>query len=174
VKLAKPAFEELKASYRVDPASVHDCPRIYTKTDGIPDANTCAIRFSEALVIALGLIDSRKAIGDLGRGSSRLGASGNGKTRLLGPYGYKNLLCPHGIARGARDMAYFLKEQWGKPAEFARPREAPKDMIGKTGAVSFITIDGYSGQGHMDLWDKTAAVGAAYFDCAKCWFWQLD
>jgi hypothetical protein len=184
-KLPKPTFAELVAQYRTDPESVHDCPRIYKK-DPKPNVNTCAIRITEGLVLALGLIESRTKIGALTKGG------GDGKSFLLGPYGYKANLCPHGIGRGAKDVAEFLREHWGKPtfevdqvtnaaraALLADPTKTdadlvPPEIVGKTGAIAFIKIDGYGGQGHMDVWNQSRAVGSAYFRCRKVWFWQLE
>jgi hypothetical protein len=45
---------------------------------------------------------------------------------------------------------------------------------GKTGIVAFLTIPGFDGQGHIDLWNKTACVGHGYWASKGIWFWQLD
>lgn len=169
-KLSKPTFQKLLDNYNVNPSSVHDCPRIYQKDEiGNPNVNTCAVRFTEALVIALGLVDTRTKIGSLTHGG------GDGRAFLLGHYNYRDLLCPHGIARGARDVAYFLKEQWGAPTKtFLKPGKEPEEIKGMQGAISFIKIPGYGGQGHMDLWNKTACAGHGYFGADKVWFWRLE
>ena len=169
-KLPKPTFQKLFDNYKVNTSSVHDCPRIYQKDElGSPNVNTCAVRFTEALVISLGLIDTRTTIGAQTRGG------GDGKRYLLGKYNYRDNLCPHGIGRGARDVAYFLKEQWGSPTKtFLKPLEAPAEIQGLQGAIAFIKIPGYGGQGHMDLWNDSSAVGHGYFGADKVWFWRLD
>ena len=172
MKFPRPSFKILLEHYQTSSLSVHDCPRIYTKDTegGRASVNTCAIRLSEALVLASGLARSRTEIGQL----TTRGGSGQGF--LLGKYGYKNLLCPHGIARGARDLAYFLQEQWGKPSRvWNEPREAPGDLMHQTGVIAFIKLLEHQGvTGHMDLWNGTRAVGAAYFKSEKVWFWQLE
>src|SRR5262249_13188497 len=101
---------------------------------------------------------------------------GDGSAFLLGLYGYKNNLCPHGIARGARDVAYFLKEQWGAPTKtFDRPMEAPKEIQQMTGVIAFIKLIGNDAvQGHMDVWNVDKAQGHAYFASEKVLFWKLD
>jgi hypothetical protein len=170
-KFPKPAFQDLLDNYRTQPSSVHDCPRLYRKDSATGDVNvnTCAIRMSEALVIANELIDTRAAIGNLTK------RGGTGKGFLLGKYDYRNNLCPHGIARGARDVAYFLKQHWGMPTmHWNKPGEAPKELLSNTGVIAFIKIPGYDGQGHMDVWNDQDCVGHAYFDADKVWFWRLD
>ena len=169
MKLRKPVFKDLLDNYKTEPTSVHDCPRIYTKdASGMPNVNTCAVRISEGIVIALGLVANRTKIGQLAK-------SGDGKAFLLGKYGYRDTLCPHGIGRGARDVAYFLQEQWGKPTHSFKDLNGttPPELADKTGVISFIKIPGYGGQGHMDVWNKTDAVGHAYFNSEKVLFWQL-
>ena len=60
---------------------------------------------------------------------------GDGREWLLGRYGYKTNLCPHGIARGAADLAHFLREHWGDPVTFHRPGlTAPTPVLDHTGA----------------------------------------
>ncbi|MEZ4297106.1 MAG: T6SS effector amidase Tae4 family protein [Polyangiaceae bacterium] len=166
MRFPKPAFDDLVANYKTDPESVHDCPRIYTKNP--ININTCAIRITEALVLANHLIESRVKIAGLTT------KGGTGKGFLLGNYGYRANLCPHGIGRGATDVGYFLTEHWGKPNHtWLAPGEPPKEIDGLTGVLCFAKIPGYSGQGHMDVWNKTDAVGHAYWDSQKVFFWKL-
>src|SRR4051812_16182729 len=105
-KFERPQFSDLKANYRTDPASVHEC-KLIDPTKG--SINTCAARMSEALVLANRLGASRAAIVRLGNGK------GDGTRYLLGAYGYAAFgrLCPHGIGRGAQDLGAFLKHHWG-------------------------------------------------------------
>ncbi len=58
-KFPKPTFASLKASYSVPSSSVHECKLVDPTKSGI---NTCAIRMSEALVIANGLVKDRVRI----------------------------------------------------------------------------------------------------------------
>jgi hypothetical protein len=60
MRFPKPAFDDLVASDETDPETVHDCPRIHTRNP--VDIHTCAIRITEALVIANGLIENRVKI----------------------------------------------------------------------------------------------------------------
>jgi hypothetical protein len=168
-RFPKPSFAALLASYSTDPESVHDCPFLYKKNP--VSVNTCALRMGEALVISTGLIASREAITALTRGS------GNGRSFLLGPYGYAANLCPHGISRGPRDLGDFLRGQWGSPERSwdaqAAPDTAPDDAMGLTGVVVFVGIPGYAGQGHVDLWNCDAPVGHAYWNVKKSFLWKL-
>jgi len=168
----KPLFSDLASSYDPDAISVHDCPTIYTKDESsrTVSVNTCAIRISEGLVLANGLVDSRTKI-------SMLARRGDGRAFLLGPYGYEANLCPHGCGRGARDVANFLRQEWGKPSMTWKAQangEAPADLKDKTGVMAFIKIPGYSGQGHMDVWNKTSCIGHGYWSSQDIWFWELE
>lgn len=208
-KFPKPAYADLFDNYERNALTVHDCTRLYRKSGGtvyvrghgpasgkpadeLLQFNTCAARLSEALVISLELVASRAAITALTR------RGGNGKSFLLGKYDYRNNLCPHGIARGARDLAYFLRDQWGNPTmswkrtassalsvasdpeeEHDTTFDYPTKLAGQTGVIAFIKIPGYDGQGHMDLWNKTdlrANTGSwpRYGNSQKVWFWRLD
>jgi type VI secretion system (T6SS) effector Tae4 (amidase) len=164
----KPSFDALVLNYDIHPESVHDCPYIHRKNP--INVNTCAIRMSEALVIADGLIASREAIAAL------TDKAGNGKAMLLGKFGYRANLCPHGIARGASDLADFLRQQWGKPDfTWAARKETtpPEDVLELTGLVAFIKLADFDGQGHIDLWNQTSAVGHDYWNAQKVYFWKL-
>lgn len=164
----KPSFDALVLNYDIHPESVHDCPYIHRK-DPI-NINTCAIRMSEAMVIAGGLIASREAIAAL------TDKAGNGKGKLLGKLGYRANLCPHGIARGAGDLADFLRQQWGAPTfAWAARKETtpPEEVLGQTGVVAFIKLPDFAGQGHIDLWNDTSAVGHDYWNARNIYFWKL-
>jgi hypothetical protein len=173
-KFAKPVFSELLSNYRTDAASCHACAVIDPTQSTV---NTCACRMSEALVLTNGLVKDRLEIAKLGNGK------GDGTAFLLGKYGYgtsanTGRLCPHGIGRGAQDVASFLKYHWGMRTLgwAAQPthESAPANVQGKTGIVAFLTIPGFDGQGHIDLWNKTACVGHGYWASKGIWFWQLD
>ena len=164
----KPSFDAAVLNYDIHPESVHDCPFIHRKAP--ININTCAIRMAEALVIAGGLIASREAIAAL------TDKAGNGKGKLMGKFGYRGNLCPHGIARGAGDLAEFLRQQWGAPTlSWAARKETtpPEEVLGQTGLVSFIKVPDFAGQGHIDLWNETSAVGHDYWNAQKCYFWKL-
>jgi hypothetical protein len=168
MRFPKPSFDALVASYETDPESVHDCPHIHTRNP--INVNTCAIRMGEALVLANGLVGSRDEIAAL---------RGNGRALLLGAYGYRASLCPHGISRGAGDVAEFLREQWGSPlltwtAQATRDG-ASADAFGLRGVISFIGIPTFrEGQGHIDLWNGDAPVGHQYWDAAKISLWKVE
>lgn len=165
-RFAKPRFDALLAAYQTDPETVHTCA-ILNPTDQDDGINTCAARLSEALVIANGLVSDRLKI--------RASTKQKDVYPLLGPYNYKLFgnLCNHGIARGARDLGEFLGHQWGRPREFTQLTDAPVELNDKTGVLCFVKIPGYSGQGHVDVWNRTTCVGHGYWDSAKVWFWEL-
>lgn len=167
MRFPKPSFDDIVKNYHVDPETVHDCPRLYTKNP--VSLNTCAIRITEALVIANALIANRVLIGGL---TTR---GGDGKGFLLGKYNFRANLCPHGIGRGATDVGFFLGEHWGKPTHtFLAPGAMPAELDGLTGVLCFAKIPNYSGQGHMDVWNKTDAIGHAYWDAQKVMFWKVE
>jgi hypothetical protein len=164
----RPSFDALALNYDTDPESVHDCPFIHRKNP--INVNTCAIRMAEALVIANGLVASRAAIAAL------TDKGGNGKGLLLGPRGYRGNLCPHGVARGAGDLTEYLRQQWGAPALTWSGRKEltpPAEILGQTGLVAFLQVPSYAGQGHVDLWNATSAVGHDHWDALTIYFWTL-
>lgn len=143
--IAKPAFSTLKSKYRNQSTQIH------ARTMSFP--NTCAIRMSEALV--------------------KTNAS---FTKVFKASG-KNV-CPHGYVRGAQDLASILQSSagfgmrnfgWNASAD-ANP---PKGALGKKGLVCYMNMPGFGGQGHIDLWDGTDAVGSAYWNAATIWMWNL-
>jgi len=171
-RFPKPPFEKLLANYSTERTSIHDCPLLYRK-ESLPDSiNTCALRMSEALVIATDLVPNREGITAL---STRYS---DGRGFLLGKYGYRANLCPHGIGRGARDVSDFLRQQWGSPSltwnTQADPSLPPPDIKSLTGVIAFVKLPGYVGQGHIDLWNRDDAVGAAHWDAQNIYFWRLD
>lgn len=175
-KFAKPTFADLEVNHKTDPSSVHAC-RVIDPTDS--NVNTCACRMSEALVLTNGLATDRGAIAKLGTGK------GDGTAFLLGTYGYGSYansgrLCPHGIGRGAQDLGAFLKHHWGSRTLGWGPQAdhhtAPANVIGRRGLVCYIKIPGFSGQGHIDLWDKTSPGlnRHSYWASETIWFWELE
>jgi hypothetical protein len=169
VQFSKPSFDALLESYDTDPESVHACPFIHTK-DPV-NVNTCAIRMGEALVLATGLVADRDAIEALTRGA------GDGHAFLLGHYAYRALLCPHGISRGAHDLADFLRAQWGDPTRCWTAQEtneaAPGDAQGRKGLIAFVGIPTFGGQGHIDLWSDDGPVGHQYWSSKQILLWEL-
>ena len=122
---------------------------------------------SEALVLANGLVPDRAHI-------LRFETGPDGKAPLLGDYGYRTNLCPHGLARGAADLAFFLQEHWGQPMTFERLTEAPGAISDTTGLIAFLTIDGVKAQGHVDIWFKTACLGEEHWPARTIMFWKLE
>lgn len=171
-RFPKPAFQDLLANYSTERESIHACRYLYNKDNLSPLINTCALRMSEALVLANSLVESRDAITALTDGW------GNGRAFLMGPYGYRANLCPHGIGRGAIDVSNFLRQQWGSPSLTWTALDdvdtAPDDIQGLTGVIAFSRLPGYVGQGHIDLWNNDAAVGNAHWDAQSIYFWRLD
>ncbi|WP_407029484.1 hypothetical protein [Vibrio harveyi] len=86
--------------------------------------------------------------------------------------------CPHGYLRGGTRSscsARFSKSlrntytRLDKPSKWATASNA----IGKKGIVCYMNIPDFSGQGHIDLWDGTKAVGDAYWEAKTIWMWTL-
>jgi hypothetical protein len=138
-------FAKLKSNYSTSPTSIHKCTMHFP--------NTCAIRMSEAL------IKTDNSLMDVFK------VAGINK-------------CLHSYVRGAQDLASVL----AKPSALG-PRTkgwngnfdgvAPSSIKGKKGIVCYMKIPGYSGQGHIDLWDNTGPVGDDYWDAETIWFWEL-
>jgi len=138
-------YKALKASYSTDSTSIHKCTMHFP--------NTCAIRMSEAIV----------------------------KTEAQFLTVFKNSSknkCPHSYVRGAQDLAAILAKDnalgtrthgWnGSPSG-----KIPNFVIGKTGIICYMNIPGFSGQGHIDLWDGSGPVGSEYWDARTIWLWEL-
>ncbi len=112
--------------------------------------NQCAIRMSRALI-----------------------AAGWPSGTFKSPrYGGK--LCPHGYARGAQDLGAFLSRVWGTRTHgWSAPGSEPSQISGKRGVICFMNIPGFSGQGHIDVWDGTQTKTGAYWGSKTIWFWEL-
>ncbi len=171
MKLPKPYYELLRHHFKTDPGATHMCTEGFLT--GTPsESETSAVRLSEALVLALGLVSDRASIIE----NSSADSVANQKTQrttLLARYGYRTDLCPHGLARSAPDLAYFLEDQWGRPAVFPQPGSAPDELQHLTGVIAFVGLDGELAPGHIDLWDRASCVGTAYWDARKAMFWKL-
>jgi len=167
LKFPKPLFAKLLSNYKTAPTSVHECKLIDPTQSAI---NTCAARMSEALAIANDIVASRSEIAALGTGK------GDGTSHVLGKYGYGNFgrLCPHGIGRGAQDVAAFLAHHWGaRTMGWSKQPSVPDTIQGLAGIVAFMKVPGFSGQGHIDLWNKTGPVGHDHWDAETIWFWKM-
>jgi hypothetical protein len=167
----KPSFDALLANYETTPASVHECS-LYHKDPMTHEVslNTCAIRMGEALVLANGLVENREAITALAKG-------GDGRSFLLGLHDYPALLCPHGISRGAGDLASFLHRTWGAPDKTWTAQEAddsvPDDARGLRGIIAFEGIPNLKVQGHVDLWNEDSPVGHQFWSSKKIELWVV-
>lgn len=143
--LNRPTYASLSGVYSTNQSSVHACSMNFP--------NTCAIRMSEALDKAVSGIKDKFAA--------------SGKT-----------LCPHNFMRGAQDLAGVLRraDVFGvHNAGFSKPGQAPDAIKGLRGIVAYMNIPTYlDGQGHIDLWDGTKPVGAAYWNADPIWFWKLN
>ena len=114
--------------------------------DITPSPNQCAVRLSHSLITA--------------------GISMNSD--------YSGNLCRHGFARGAQDLGAFLKKKWGnRDYGFESPMSTPAPIQGKKGVILFMNIPGFSGQGHIDLWDGTKTKTGEYWEANPIWFWEL-
>lgn len=145
-KPSKPAFSVLKGKYSTQRSSVHACSMHFP--------NTCAIRMSEALV----------------RTDARFLAAFKKSSKNK---------CPHGYVRGAQDLGAILGSSsvWGRRNHGWNAQKsgaAPASATGKKGLVCYMNIPGFSGQGHIDLWDGSQAVGDAYWNAQTIWMWTLS
>ena len=141
----EPNFSILKSNYTTDPTNIHQCTMHFP--------NTCAIRMSEALV------KTDESFLEIFKQSSRN-------------------KCAHSYIRGAQDLASILAQ----PSVFG-PRSygwtgggsntVPSNAKGIQGVICFMKIPGFSGQGHIDLWDKEYAVGSSYWNAQTIWLWEL-
>tara|TARA_E500000318_G_C3466521_1_gene174796 strand:- start:174 stop:491 length:318 start_codon:yes stop_codon:yes gene_type:complete len=83
-------------------------------------------------------------------------------------------VCPHGFVRGAQDLARVLKSLWGTHSlGFESPGSPPSSIAGKQGVICYMNIPTFRGQGHIDLWNRSAPVGQAYWEASPIWFWNL-
>jgi hypothetical protein len=138
-------FLDVRRNYKTSSMLTHQCE--------LHLPNTCAIRLSEALVAA--------------------------RSELLAKFksSGKNV-CPHGYVRGAQDLAAVLArgDVLGiRHQGFEKPEEMPASLKGQRGIICFMNIPGFSGQGHIDLWDvsTTASPSSEYWDASPLWFWRL-
>lgn len=142
----KLSFKTLKSNYTTDSTNIHSCSMHFP--------NTCAIRMSEALVKT----DAKFL-------------------QIFKDSGINK--CPHSYVRGAQDLASVLaKPNALGPRTYGwsgnQSATVPSNAKGKQGIICFMNIPGFSGQGHIDLWDKNFAVGSDYWDSKTIWFWELN
>jgi hypothetical protein len=88
-------------------------------------------------------------------------------------------VCPHGYVRGAQDLAAILNTEptfgvhnMGWTARKSED-DVPKNVIGVQGIIAYMQIPGFSGQGHIDLWNSDGPVGDQYWKSATIWLWRL-
>lgn len=143
-----PSFEALKAAYPNDPTPLDIANKVggrvgeNLKNPAMPDyKNTCAIRVSRALNYAGHLVKSHVT-------GARVNSGGDGRWYVY----------------GVRDMNRYLTSIYGRP-DVVKMGDTlgavtAADIAGEVGIIEF---DSY----HMDLWDGSAAVHAAYFYAVK-------
>ena len=82
--------------------------------------------------------------------------------------------CRHNLARGASDLAAYLRTKWGnRDLGFESPGSLPAELTGKTGVILFESIPGFGGQGHVDLFNGTQGRTGTYWNAETIWFWDL-
>jgi hypothetical protein len=97
------------------------------------------------------------------------------KANAFVPSDYEANLCRHHYARGASDLAAYLKKKWGpRDQGWEEPGSVPDGIQGKKGVVLFERIPGFSGQGHIDLWDGKKTRTGEYWTAKTIWFWELS
>ena len=93
---------------------------------------------------------------------------------------YTEPTCKHGHARGAQELANWLKadKRLGLPNTYS-PKSAAKSLAGKQGIVfiknCFTRPDGTAGD-HIDLWDGVAlksVPNGLLNKGTEIWFWEL-
>jgi Type VI secretion system (T6SS), amidase effector protein 4 len=167
MKFPTPYFDILVREFRHDPRAAHICVKGFHSGEPThPD--TSGTRMSEALCLANGLLRDRAALMDLAE-------RGDGRDVMLGRFGFLADLCSHGMARSAKDLAYFLVDHWGRPQEMLQPKEeeATTLLTELQGVIAFIGLYDETSAGHIDIWDKTECKGAAFWNCRKAYFWKL-
>jgi hypothetical protein len=139
-----PPFESLRASYPNDPTPLDIAERVggrvgeNLKNPAMPEyKNTCAIRVSRALNYAGHPVKSHVA-------NARVNSGGDGRWYVY----------------GVRDLNRYLTAIYGPP-EVVKTGDVQgsvtaQDLLGEQGIIEF---DSY----HMDLFDGTTCVHAAYF-----------
>lgn len=111
-----------------------------------PKPNLCAVRLSHALTAA----------------------------NAFEPSEFDGNLCRHNYARGASDLAAYLTKKWGRRDDgWPEPGSPPAGIKRKKGVILFERIPGFSGQGHIDLWDGEKTKTGEYWNAKTVWFWQL-
>lgn len=138
-------FSKLKANYSTNSSNIHNCNMYFP--------NTCAIRMSEALV------KTDKEFLNIFK------SAGTNK-------------CPHSYIRGAQDLGAILARAVALgPRTYGwegdQSAKVPTNVVGKKGIVCYMKIPGFSGQGHIDLWDNNRPVGSEYWDAETIWMWEL-
>ena len=96
---------------------------------------------------------------------------------------YTGNICPHGYARGAQDLAAFLRKIWGSQTVGWSAQkdnmDAFSNSLNKKGIICFMNIPGFAGQGHIDLWDGTKSKPVErtrrgqYWHSSTIWLWVL-
>lgn len=139
--MKKLSFKKLKENYTTDSTEIHKCSMYFP--------NTCAIRMSEALV---------KTDSDF---------INIFKSSVPNKW-------PHSSVRGAQYLGAILAKSnafgpriygWKGTSSATIPQSAKN----KQGVICFMNIPGFSGQGHIDLWDNNSAIGSDYWDAETIW-----
>ncbi|MBX3471817.1 MAG: type VI secretion system amidase effector protein Tae4 [Planctomycetes bacterium] len=143
-----PAFDTLWANYPV--GSSPDVRRaIGGQVDNDNYANTCAIRVSRTLNLSGQPIKPAEGLLTV-RG-------GDGKRYAL----------------RMKELTNYLKARWGKPqVSVKKPNGDKSKFDGKKGVISFLGIPGYTGGGHIDLWDGAQTQTGDYFDSNEVLLWE--
>ena len=87
---------------------------------------------------------------------------------------YSENKCRHNYARGASDLAAYLKTKWGnRDLGFENPGKLPTALSGEKGIILFESIPKFEGQGHIDVFNGTEGRTGTYWNAAVIWFWEL-
>lgn len=142
-----PAFDTLWSNYP-EGTSPDVRKTIGGEVDNDDYANTCAIRVSRAL-----------------------NYSGQPIKKQKGLYSVKGA-DKKWYALRMKELTEYLKKKWGKPqVAVKKPKGDSSKFDGKKGVISFLGIPGYSGGGHIDLWDGSATKTGVYFESGEVLLW---
>jgi hypothetical protein len=119
------------------------------KVDNPDYVNTCAIRMSYTL---------NNTGQNVKSGAGMLTVKGGDKKN----YGLR-----------MAEMAAYLKKQWGRPTLHVKnPGGSSSAFAGRQGVIAFLGIPGYSGGGHVDLWDGQKTAHGDYFNSSEVMLWE--
>jgi hypothetical protein len=107
------------------------------------------------------------------RMSYTLNTSGQDVKRVDGLYTVKGA-DKKNYALRMKEMADYLKRQWGRPTLHVKNPGSSSAFRGRQGVIAFLGIPGYLGGtgGHVDLWNGETTAHGEYFNSAEVMLWE--